>query len=298
MWMQQPCGAAAGSVQGPGSVRSSFGGFAAVHAAMPLVTAHHSSPWGTCRARMRALPGSQAPAAGLVVSRCTRAPAVMSTGTSLLCARGGSATCNPLAHPTPPAHTRRPTMRRPCAGFAWTAPPRTRRWCSRAAAPRWPCTHAAWRAGSCSPQAPGVLLVRVLMPCRPAPAPPPPWLLQAAATHAAAWPVAVAPAARRLPARPPPFPHHNATRPQTHACAHARRREKLCDFCSCELPDWKHVLTPSQVVASAPAVMNVNFDNKTYSFHVSPGARARCRVSCIVLGLHVCRRAPGRAHPC
>lgn len=49
------------------------------------------------------------------------------------------------------------------------------------------------------------------------------------------------------------------------------RREKFCDFCNCELPDWKGVLTPTQG-ATAPAVMNVNFDNKTYSFHVAPGA--------------------------
>lgn len=48
------------------------------------------------------------------------------------------------------------------------------------------------------------------------------------------------------------------------------RREKFCDFCNCELPDWKSVLTPT-LGSSAPAVMNVNFDNKTYSFHVAPG---------------------------
>lgn len=48
------------------------------------------------------------------------------------------------------------------------------------------------------------------------------------------------------------------------------RREKFCDFCNCELPDWKSVLTPS-LGNTAPAVMNVNFDNKTYSFHVAPG---------------------------
>lgn len=51
-----------------------------------------------------------------------------------------------------------------------------------------------------------------------------------------------------------------------------RRREKFCDFCKCELPDWKSVLTPT-LGSTAPAVMNVNFDNKTYSFHVAPGAR-------------------------
>lgn len=49
------------------------------------------------------------------------------------------------------------------------------------------------------------------------------------------------------------------------------RREKFCDFCSSELPDWKSVLTPVPG-ATAPAVMNVNFDNKTYSFQVAPGA--------------------------
>ncbi len=49
------------------------------------------------------------------------------------------------------------------------------------------------------------------------------------------------------------------------------RREKFCDFCSSELPDWKNVLTPTPG-ATAPAVMNVNFDKKTYSFQVAPGA--------------------------
>lgn len=50
----------------------------------------------------------------------------------------------------------------------------------------------------------------------------------------------------------------------------ACRREKYCDFCNSELPDWKAILTPSPG-ATAPAVMNVNFDNKTYSFQVAPG---------------------------
>eukprot|EP00775_Hariotina_reticulata_P001561 gene1561-1901_t len=64
----------------------------------------------------------------------------------------------------------------------------------------------------------------------------------------------------------------------THATCIARwqlqsagtRREKYCDFCNSELPDWKAILTPSPG-ATAPAVMNVNFDNKTYSFQVAPG---------------------------
>uniref|UniRef100_A0A383V3F1 RING-CH-type domain-containing protein n=1 Tax=Tetradesmus obliquus TaxID=3088 RepID=A0A383V3F1_TETOB len=82
--------------------------------------------------------------------------------------------------------------------------------------------------------------------------------------------------------------HSEPDRPLTHPCrcpswCHATcvarwqlqsagtRREKLCDFCSCELPDWKSVLTPTPA-PTAPAVMNVNFDNKTYSFQVLPGA--------------------------
>ena len=36
------------------------------------------------------------------------------------------------------------------------------------------------------------------------------------------------------------------------------------------LPDWKGILTP-RYGASAPAVMNVNFDGQTYSFEVKPG---------------------------
>lgn len=56
----------------------------------------------------------------------------------------------------------------------------------------------------------------------------------------------------------------------TVALLHARRRELFCDFCNSRLPEWKNVLTPS-CGATAPAVMNVNFDNKTYSFQVAPG---------------------------
>lgn len=36
------------------------------------------------------------------------------------------------------------------------------------------------------------------------------------------------------------------------------------------LPDWKATLTPT-CGANAPAVMNVNFDGRTYSFEVKPG---------------------------
>jgi hypothetical protein len=48
------------------------------------------------------------------------------------------------------------------------------------------------------------------------------------------------------------------------------RKETHCEFCDCTLPDWKKVLTP-QCGANAPAVMNVNFDGRTYSFEVKPG---------------------------
>ncbi len=38
------------------------------------------------------------------------------------------------------------------------------------------------------------------------------------------------------------------------------------------LPDWKKALSgPKDPKAEAPAVMNVNFDGKTYSFEVAPG---------------------------
>ncbi|GBF92301.1 hypothetical protein Rsub_05384 [Raphidocelis subcapitata] len=50
------------------------------------------------------------------------------------------------------------------------------------------------------------------------------------------------------------------------------RRETHCDFCREALPEWKDVLTPNSDTTSAPAVMNVNFDNKTYSFTVAPGS--------------------------
>lgn len=48
------------------------------------------------------------------------------------------------------------------------------------------------------------------------------------------------------------------------ACA---RRETHCEFCDRMLPDWKKTLTPT-CGANAPAVMNVNFDGRTYSFEV------------------------------
>ena len=48
------------------------------------------------------------------------------------------------------------------------------------------------------------------------------------------------------------------------------RKETHCEFCDGMLPDWKAVLTPT-CGANAPAVMNVNFDGRTYSFEVKPG---------------------------
>lgn len=48
------------------------------------------------------------------------------------------------------------------------------------------------------------------------------------------------------------------------------RKETHCEFCDRTLPDWKQVLTP-RCGANAPAVMNVNFDGRTYSFEVKPG---------------------------
>ena len=41
------------------------------------------------------------------------------------------------------------------------------------------------------------------------------------------------------------------------------RRETHCEFCDRQLPDWKRTLTPT-CGADAPAVMNVNFDGRTY----------------------------------
>lgn len=49
------------------------------------------------------------------------------------------------------------------------------------------------------------------------------------------------------------------------------RKETNCEFCDGMLPDWKKALTPT-CGADAPAVMNVNFDGRTYSFEVKPGA--------------------------
>lgn len=51
------------------------------------------------------------------------------------------------------------------------------------------------------------------------------------------------------------------------------RKETHCEFCDSVLPDWKHALTGTKTVERppAPAIMNVNFDGKTYSFEVEPG---------------------------
>ena len=49
------------------------------------------------------------------------------------------------------------------------------------------------------------------------------------------------------------------------------RREKVCDFCNCELPDWKGALTPPDTGASAPAIM------------VSAGCVCVCVYVCVCL---------------
>lgn len=48
------------------------------------------------------------------------------------------------------------------------------------------------------------------------------------------------------------------------------RKETHCEFCDGNLPDWKKTLTP-QCGANAPAIMNVNFNERTFSFEVKPG---------------------------
>ena len=49
------------------------------------------------------------------------------------------------------------------------------------------------------------------------------------------------------------------------------RRESLCDFCNSRLPDWREALSLQSDV-NAPAIMNVSFEGKTYSFEVKPGS--------------------------
>jgi hypothetical protein len=49
------------------------------------------------------------------------------------------------------------------------------------------------------------------------------------------------------------------------------RKETNCEFCDSTLPDWKGALAPSPCSKNVPAIMNVNFDGKTYSFEVEPG---------------------------
>lgn len=48
------------------------------------------------------------------------------------------------------------------------------------------------------------------------------------------------------------------------------RKEKLCDFCAEQLPDWRQALTPGGQLLW-PAVMNVNFGGHTYSFEAQAG---------------------------
>lgn len=60
-------------------------------------------------------------------------------------------------------------------------------------------------------------------------------------------------------------------RPLIASSTHARR-ETHCEFCDRMLPDWKKTLTPT-CGANAPAVMNVNFDGRTYSFEVQSGTQ-------------------------
>ncbi|KXZ53526.1 hypothetical protein GPECTOR_7g976 [Gonium pectorale] len=48
------------------------------------------------------------------------------------------------------------------------------------------------------------------------------------------------------------------------------KKETHCEFCQSELPEWKETLTPS-CGCQAPAVMNVCFGGRTYSFEVQPG---------------------------
>ncbi|KAK9804179.1 hypothetical protein WJX73_009336 [Symbiochloris irregularis] len=72
------------------------------------------------------------------------------------------------------------------------------------------------------------------------------------------------------PCRCPRFAHaHCLARWQLQSAG--SRKETHCEFCDSELPDWKATLTP-KCGADAPAVMNVNFDGRTYSFEVKPGA--------------------------
>ncbi|GFH23270.1 zygote specific ZYS1 isoform B, partial [Haematococcus lacustris] len=47
-------------------------------------------------------------------------------------------------------------------------------------------------------------------------------------------------------------------------------RETQCQFCGEQLPDWRAPLTPP-TGATGPAIMNVNHNGLTYSFHVEPG---------------------------
>lgn len=54
------------------------------------------------------------------------------------------------------------------------------------------------------------------------------------------------------------------------SCNLGCRKETHCEFCQQRLPDWRDTLTPT-TGCSAPAIMNVNFNGRTYSFEVKPG---------------------------
>ena len=141
-------------------------------------------------------------------------------------------------------------------------------------------TRGAWRGGSCSRRAAGELA------CQPVPHQPLPW---PACGLDFCWPnKAVAVAGHicacmlRLGSCRAP---HFCTPPAR------RRKETHCEFCDSRLPDWKGTLTP-QSGANAPAVMNVTFDGRTYSFEVG-GGRPACAaaVAAAALGFPRCCHA-------
>lgn len=73
-----------------------------------------------------------------------------------------------------------------------------------------------------------------------------------------------------LPCRCPRY-CHNVCLARWQLQSAGTRKETHCEFCDGPLPDWRMMLTPD-CGANAPAIMNVNFDGKTYSFEVRPGA--------------------------
>ena len=157
-------------------------------------------------------------------------------GASLEGGQGGKAIAPARPPPRPCAHPRAPPPPLPTTPRRTAHPRCLARWQLQSAGTRWVPPPAIGGGGA------GAAVAACRLPL------PPRWLPP-------------------TPPTPPPPSHHPSPPPPLNR---AGRKETHCEFCDSLLPDWKRALTPV-TGANAPAVMNVNFDGRTYSFEVKPG---------------------------